>query len=462
MMSSQHEGTQTSLQYSHSMPKKKPDSEIAASYKLKSSPPAIPTFSGTSAELVHTNVLQNEHSPRKYYLVHSEECLPPVISSSPFVPPAVIEHLMRNKKDRAIGVKFVREGGGPYRTGRKPPPPDEITNMEGALHTFVTPITLCLLHCDYSWGPGHGTRSFKVIGGKQQARRAIISASIQPDFENTEVMLEMCALRRDAIPGATLPAKFTIPDVEEKQDEDVRADYDAALKAHMIYHLTLNKTLPAQQSVQPIRPAAAIELIEKLITKSESATFQHTYVQLANGSIISLEILFNTAIHQFRNEFSALAALAPQCYVYTFDPASIFAAQLAGDATLLNRLYIAALQLLARENDSFTGMRVFAFNDYVDKEVVRLAETALEGHKDIKVVSKSELFNEGRKPGELGYQALPGTEAALLVLHNNSDAFGQNIETEGAAGSMDGALGAASSAAACLERRRADLVQWVM
>jgi hypothetical protein len=369
---------------------------------------------------------------------------------------------MRNKKDMAIGVKFVRERGGPYRIRNKPPPLDEITNMEGALHTFVTPITLCMLHGDYYWGPGHVTRNFKIIGGKQQARTVIISASIQPDFENTEVMLELCALRKETISGASLRAKVTIPTAEEKQDEEARSDYDLALKAHMIYHLTLSKALPARQSVQPIRPAAAIEKIEQLITNSESATFQHTYVQLANRSIISLEILFNTAIQQFRNEFSTLGAVAPQGYVYTFDPASIFAAQLGGDAMLLNRLYIAALQLLARENESFPNMQVFAFNDYIDKKVIALAKIAIEGHKDIKVVSKASLFNDGLVAGELGYRPLKGTEGALLVLHNNSDAFGQNIETEEAGGSMDGALGAASSAAACLERGREDLVKWVM
>ena len=46
----------------------------------------------------------------------------------------------------------------------------------------------------------------------------------------------------------------------------------------------------------------------------------------------------------------------------------------------------------------------------------------------------------------------------LLVIHNNSDAFGQNIETESAGGSLDGAIGVYSNAAACLARGKRDLL----
>ena len=49
----------------------------------------------------------------------------------------------------------------------------------------------------------------------------------------------------------------------------------------------------------------------------------------------------------------------------------------------------------------------------------------------------------------------------MLVIHNNSDGFGQNIETEGMVGSLDGAIGSSSSAAASLERNRKDLLDFI-
>jgi len=50
----------------------------------------------------------------------------------------------------------------------------------------------------------------------------------------------------------------------------------------------------------------------------------------------------------------------------------------------------------------------------------------------------------------------------MLVVHNNSDGFGQNIETEYALGSLDGAVGSNSSAAASLYRGREDLLDFIL
>ncbi|KZV96852.1 hypothetical protein EXIGLDRAFT_399843 [Exidia glandulosa HHB12029] len=55
-----------------------------------------------------------------------------------------------------------------------------------------------------------------------------------------------------------------------------------------------------------------------------------------------------------------------------------------------------------------------------------------------------------------------GMCGALLVLHNNSDGFGQNIETEGPGSSLNGAIGCASSAAASLHRRHPHLLDHVV
>jgi hypothetical protein len=96
-------------------------------------------------------------------------------------------------------------------------------------------------------------------------------------------------------------------------------------------------------------------------------------------------------------------------------------------------------------------MRAFAFNDYAGYDAVALLKKILEIRRpDIRCLSKADLFDhDGHYDGKL----FPG---AALVLHNNSDGFGANIETEGST-SLDGAIGVYSSAAAGLNRRRTDL-----
>ncbi|PWU14272.1 MAG: hypothetical protein C5B45_04570 [Chlamydiae bacterium] len=60
---------------------------------------------------------------------------PVIISQSAFVSRAMTKHLMTNKKDSALGVKHIKR--------------DKITNMEGALHTFVTSICPVTMLGDY-------------------------------------------------------------------------------------------------------------------------------------------------------------------------------------------------------------------------------------------------------------------------------------------------------------------------
>ncbi len=88
----------------------------------------------------------------------------------------MVAHLMRRKKDTAIGQK--------YQQG------DAITNMEGALHTFVTPVCSIEMTGDYVWRGRHSAHEFE----HGQKRRVVMSAAVQPDFENTEVMLQVLAL----------------------------------------------------------------------------------------------------------------------------------------------------------------------------------------------------------------------------------------------------------------------------
>jgi hypothetical protein len=414
--------------------------------KLKATSGHIQPFVGRSDVLTVTNVPVGSDS-RRWYLNNPSSVPPPFISSSAFVPEAMIEHLMRKKKNSALGVKFQA-----HRT-----PPDEITNMEGALHTFVTPLVLAYLHGDYIYRGGHCMTRFTSIDNMQQARLVIISAQIQPDFEGPDVLLALAALKENPLPGSSLPNGFLFPDVATKQIATERAAYDISLKRHMVGHLTQEARLHSIREAAAQMTESPIALLESFIRSPSPnpANLTSTYFKLPYGSILSLELLFNTALYQLRNELSALETLCPQGYVYTSDPPSIFAREIG--STILNRLQFAALKHLAAEN-AFLNMRVFAFNDYTDHGAINLLKAALSNQPHVMVVPKSALFKGPRST----YAALPSTEGALLVLHNNSDAFGQNIETEWESGSMDGAIGANSSAAASLKRDRSDLISNLM
>lgn len=412
--------------------------------KLKVPPAHIHPFVGHSDELIVTSVPVGS-DPRKWYLNNPSRVPPPSISSSEFIPEPMIEHLMRKKKNSALGVKFQSFGT----------PPDEITNMEGALHTFVTPLVRAFVHGDYIYRGGHGMIKFVPVDNMQQARVVIVSAQIQPDFEGPDVLLALAALEEQSLVGSSLPDDFVIPDAAVKQIDVERAVYDISLKRHMVKHLKQEARLPAIRKAADASTVVAI--LENFIHTSvlNIAPIAGSYIQLRGGAILSLELLFNTAVHQLRNELSALEALCPQGYVYTSDPPSIFAQEIG--ATILNRLQFAALKYLAEEN-TFSNMRAFAFNDYAEPEAIRLLKVALASQRHVLVVSKQNLFKGPRGT----YAALPGTEGSLLVIHNNSDGFGQNIETEWERGSMDGAIGANSSAAASLKRDRSDLIANLM
>lgn len=138
----------------------------------------------------------------------------------------------------------------------------------------------------------------------------------------------------------------------------------------------------------------------------------------------------------------------------TYDPPSIFAATFS--PTLLNLLYIRALRHVASSNP-LPSLRIFAFNTYADPSLLPLVARALSSQPHVLVLSRAELFS---LDGYLntGLKEMKGT---TLVLHNNADGFGQNIETEGCT-SLDGAIGVYSSAAAGLHRDRRDLMSSIM
>jgi hypothetical protein len=386
---------------------------IESSRLLKPPSTTLKPFVGCSNDLV-TSTVPSGLDPRGYYLKDFTSSPPPVTSSSPFVPRILIEHLMRRKKNSALAVKFRALSGT-----------DEITNMEGAMHTFVTPICLAYLHGDYKYRGGHGIVHFPdvEVNGKmmQQARQVVISASVQPDFEGKHVMLRACALEDSAVEGTPLPKDFKIMDVKDKQIDEKRNAYDIMLRAHMIYHLTKAGCLPglSQADLNIFDVLMAINLFTEQITAEEIdySKIQEMFVRLPGGAVISLEILFNSAVQQLRNEISALEVLCPQGYVYTIDPPSIFAQEIG--QTLLNRIQVAALKWLAQGEDGFKNMEMVAFNDYADPYALKLLSTALRNRGYIMVAPKIHMF-----PGPVGvYNPSPSGGESLLVVHNNSGMY---------------------------------------
>ncbi|TVY17110.1 hypothetical protein LARI1_G007431 [Lachnellula arida] len=440
-------------------------------YKLKQDPKLFICPPDLQSDILVTSPIPANSSPRTFYLQNPSLVPPPLISTSPFVPRNMVEHLMRKKKNSALNVKFV--SGRRNAQGRA----DEISNMEGAMHTFVTPAMAAVMTGDYRYSAGHGVTRFGDREGVRRVRNVVLSASIQMDFEGPHVMLELARLRGEEVRGRDLgvdaDAELRILSGEEKQDDGLRNEYDGLLRRHMVYHLTKNHSLPARNKIERkscLSVQDSITYLEGLITAPDPephllANFENAvstrFAKLPGDQIVSLELLLNTAIHQVRNEISALESMCPQGYVYTYNPPSIFARKTG--ATILNRLLILALRLVSQDNE-FRNMRVFGFGDYADKTAVRLLKKALEKQSHVRVCSRDDLFRgQGGEYDlqEAGDGVLELGKGAMLVVHNNSDGFGQNIETEWSAGSLDGAVGANSSGAASLQREREDLVGWV-
>ncbi|ELR02670.1 hypothetical protein VC83_08693 [Pseudogymnoascus destructans] len=416
-------------------------------------------FNGSSYPLVPTSVRPRcGIEPRAAYLATPETSPAPIISASSFVPHSLITHLMRRKNDSALAIKFA-----PSRKG-------VITNMEGVLHTFVTPLVGALMHGDYRYTGGHYVEGFPLLDGRLQARRVVVSAAVQMDFEFNSVMMEACRVEVREVVGRELGPDWRISGDQEKWEGRGMEEYEDGLKSHLVAHLVGSQRLPPLKAVveNALSDAATLNFLERHIRDGYSSPvdFQNVFSALgaSNKVVVSLEFLYNTAVHQLRNELSALEVACPQGYIYTSDPPSIFV-QAIGGAKIANRLQFAALKHLASaskparfsQSVKFANMKAFAFNDYSDDGAIELLREALEVQRHVIVLPKAKLFRgpNGRyEPGE-------GLEEGLLVVHNNSDAFGQNIETESAMGSLDGAIGASTSTAASLLRHRKNLLDWI-
>lgn len=339
---------------------------------------------------------------------------------------------------------------------------DQISNLEGVFHTFLTPvISRCEMVGDHTFVGGHGIVRFGKGGsGKVLVRSVVLSASVHMDFEGSRVMMKVCEVENREVGGEELGEGWEVLGVEEKQDDKLRRGYDEDLKRHLVYHLTKGRRLPARKEVRAMGVDETLVFLQTLITSSGEVKVEEEiigkFTETYNDHILSLEVLLNTAIQQALNEFSALEVLCEEGYVYTYDPASIFARETG--PKLLNRLMVLALKVLSDQN-TFTNMRIFSVNDYADAQILALAKSALAKQTHVRVMGKAHLFKGQGGKYEVG--KFPEAEGAMLVIHNNSDGFGQNIETEWMSGSLDGAIGCGGSGAASLKRDREDLLDFV-
>lgn len=370
---------------------------------------------------------------------------------------------MWNKKPTAIGVKFTKTP--PKKSKDKDYDEDMITNMEGALHTFVNPIVRAFMHGDYAFDTVNHSHTVVRFGIDAESkmhivREVLISALVQPDFEFQTVMFKVACLSATEVVGRkTIPRPMK---ADSKQIDAKRSIYDNELRRFMIWHLTAAHKLPGLAETEKtgtcMTPATARGCITAAIRNDDDPAdaLKDTFLRFSNTHVLSLELMFNSALQQVRNELLALEALCPQGYVYTWDPPSVFA-QAIGGAEILNRLHCAAMKSFLHSH-KLTRMRVFAFNDYADRAMLNCFGYAFAGQDGVVVCAKSMLFL-----GEGGLYHVPDEfKGAVLVLHNNSDGFGQNIEFEGPGGNLDGAVGVNGSAAASLCADREDLFEHVM
>jgi hypothetical protein len=358
---------------------------------------------------------------------------------------------MRYKKDSAIAVKFFSKNN----------PPDRITDLEGALHTFVTPMVLATMHGDYRYMYGHGVKEFGSQDGYQLGRKVLVSALVQQDFELDRVMMRVAGLGSTERVGITkLPSPIL---TKEKQDSELRRDYDNKIRNYLIYHLTASHMLPAINDMIKKTALSVDGILDFLLKVIELTPAKDLPRQVRdmffhhNKHYVSLEVMFNTAVHQIRNEMVLLEKFNKQRgYVYTFNPPAIFVRIFGQRGTeLLARIHVAALKYVAGALMEFKNCKVFAWANFNSPLILGLIRKALYSQPHIRVMSNDELFSG--KSGAGLYNPPAEAEGAMLVIHNNSDAFGQNIETEPSGGSLDGVVGEWSSAAGSLARERKDL-----
>lgn len=412
-----------------------------------------------------------KYENRNHFKDNNWNSAPPLTARSSFVPDVMVKHLMTKRRGTAFKTKWL-DG-------------TEMTNMEGAMRTFMTPMAATLLVADKVW-MGNNIKTVGLPFGNNVVRQVIMSDAVHPDFEcedpKRQVVMDIVGLSAEAVQGVKLDDKFSIlesgikKDKAEgtKQDEKARKAYDETLRKHMIYHLTSKHSLPSIGEVKAdvtnkdytiLTPVEVKKLLSAMINpqnKSEivqpseiTKQFQGKFVRAAK--IVSLEALYNLYRQQIANEFSLFEKALPQGYIYTIDPPSIFVEKFGGDTAILNYLQILAIKHFAAENE-LKYLKAIAYNDFQkDGSLQLLQATTIRAEGNVVRVSMNTLYKNPMDKQERLYQGLPGCEGTALIIHNNSDAFGENIANEGEC-SLDGVIGYNSDAYRALHKTRNDLL----
>lgn len=346
---------------------------------------------------------------------------------------SMVEHLMRHKKDTALGVKYTKG--------------DMISNMEGLLHTFVTPIVGIRMRGDYRW---RGYHSHKTLPS-DTAREVILSALIQPDFENNNIMWKLVILDQYHIQGKSMrDNEFDYTGDKKNWNLEQIKNYDDKVLKHIINYIAPNGRKPGIYEIDEKRIFKyknAVKLLEQLIVEENviSEIFNITKISFAKfiykskKYIMSLGIMFNVIFNMMENEFKAFELLLPQGYIYTISPPVIFVKMLNSDSSILDRLQMLAIKVLLKlgKIQNLKGISFTPFMPHMNNWN-QLYSSFIDISK-IKLYDTSTLYNQ-----KLKY---------AVIIHNNSDGFGQNIETEQES-SMDGVVGSVSDAAKALLRNR--------
>lgn len=371
--------------------------------------------------------------------------LPVLISKSEFVPKALVEHIMRNKKDIAFGVKY-EEG-------------DLITRMEGAVASFISSVCPILTSGDFIDNNGSPISPLNGLG-----RQVILNHNMPPDFEKSgddEVMMKVIEVKIESVEGRELPRDYKpLRNKFNRARKNTARDlgeYEDALQRHMIYHLNSGHRLPALHEISKdvLTKKQACKAIEELINYKGAeidieVCMKDVYVEL-NGHTISLEALFKIYLHQNRNEFSVLDKALTQGYIYSIDSSALSNQLGLENHDLLDRLQILAFKHLTVGSE-FANLKAIAFSDTSDKAAIALMKSIFPE----KIVMPKEQYFQN-----FHYENPQPLSKWALVIKSNSSAFGQNIQFEGSA-SPCGVIGSYSNAAWQLQRDRADLLEHII
>jgi len=362
-----------------------------------------------------------------------------------------------------------------------------ITLIEGIAHTLVTPVVEVLMCGDYSYQNGsHNVTYFHAmevilpastnegqpdneepeVSFRRQGRKVLISAAVPMNFERPDAMIELCRVLREwERVGDEMDHTWKVLDNRAKQMDAIENKrYERQLLRHMRLNLLHDKAQAGYHKLTT-SPWTFETLFSNLYTYIMDPYFTHETVwnkyfalpsRAGNGHTISLEILFNVAVHQLRNELSVLEACCPQGYVYTHKLSERFSTFMGSTHTpILDRLMILALKHFA-STCHLTNMRVFAYYAEYDTQGMDLLQSALTLQPHVQVVELKELFPA---PTFL-YKPPENCEKALLVLHTDTAAFEEISGADN--GTCHGLIAKASSAAASFSRFRPDLLSYIM